>query len=300
MRTRRLIIGAILAALAMAGPRALADDEAGTGVAAGDEDRSIWASWVLAVFREKCAGCHGTKPKKPDKFNFILDLKKLAATPKYVVPGDPTKGMLYAQISKNEMPPQDSDVKPLNELQKKVILDWIVAGAPTGLPSTQPVAEKPKERPFSKKLVIFLGKFHPIAAHTPIALLMAAAIAEWFYYFRQHAPALIHVARFCAVFGALGAVATAALGWAMAATHTSSDLLESHRWAGTIAGIASIPIALVGEWGARRAHREHRPWHGFSRWFFRLSVFAVAGLIGFTGHLGGLIHWGEDFLTWPK
>jgi hypothetical protein len=102
------------------------------------------------------------------------------------------------------------------------------------------------------------------------------------------------------VLGALGAVLTAALSWAMAATHTSSELLENHRWAGTAAAILAIPIALFGEWGARRAHRDGRDWHGASRWLFRLSVFFIAGLVGFAAHIGGLIHWGEDFFRFPK
>jgi protein gp37 len=130
---------------------------------------------------------------------------------------------------------------------------------------------------------------------------MAAAIAEMLY-LRRHAPALTHAARFCMVLGAMGAIATAALGWAMATTYSGAerDMLENHRWAGTAAAILSIPVALLGEWGARRAHREGRQWHGFSRVLFRVSVFAIAGFVGFTAHIGGLIHWGENFFAFPK
>ncbi len=57
---------------------------------------------------------------------------------------------------------------------------------------------------------------------------------------------------------------------------------------------------MFGEWGARRAKRENREWHGPSRWLFRASIFFIAGLVGFAAHIGGLIHWGEDFFKFPS
>ena len=65
----------------------------------------------------------------------------------------------------------------------------------------------------------------------------------------------------------------------MAINHSTSELLENHRWSGTIAAIATIPIAILGEWASRRAHRLGHDWHGASRWVFRIGVFAIAGLV---------------------
>jgi uncharacterized membrane protein/mono/diheme cytochrome c family protein len=283
------------------------------------------AAQTLAIFGEKCFSCHTTQSKpKPKKFNYVDDLAKLAANPKFIVPGDPDKSVLYKQIVEDEMPPEDSDVQPLTPAQRMVVRAWIAAGAPAGrtLPPMLSVTQLPSatqdpgpsmrsdspsgsattrraSRPFFSRLVTWLGKFHPLAAHTPIAVLMAAAIAEMLF-LKYRSPALTGAARFCTVLGALGAIATAALGWAMAANHSSSELLENHRWTGTAAAILAIPIALLGEWGARRAHREGREWHGPSRWLFRLSVFFIAGFVGFAAHIGGLIHWGEDFFQFPK
>ena len=282
------------------------------------------AAQALAIFGEKCFSCHTTAAKpKPKKFDYMNNLARLAANPKFIVPGDPAKSELYQQIVNDEMPPEDEDIPPLSPPQKEIVRAWIAAGAPSGgtLPPPTGGSSLPKEntgvvsgdgpgakpatsrpsRPFTARLVHWLGKFHPLAAHTPIAVLMAAAIAE-ILYLRYRAPALTGAARFCAVLGAMGAVVTAALGWAMAVNAVTSekDLLESHRWTGTIAGILSIPIALLGEWGARKAHRENREWHGPSRWLFRLSVFFIAGFVGYAAHMGGLIHWGEDFFRFPR
>jgi uncharacterized membrane protein/mono/diheme cytochrome c family protein len=286
------------------------------------------AAQTLAIFGEKCFSCHTPAAKpKPKKFDYMDNLARLAANPKFIVPGDPAKSELYQQIVKDEMPPEDEDIPPLTPPQKEIVRAWIAAGAPaagtlppgTGTaaavtppgtggrnvlrsdpPAGSAAASRPP-RPFLERLVQWLGKFHPLAAHTPIAVLMAAAIAEMLY-LKYRAPALTGASRFCAVLGAMGAVVTAALGWAMAvhAVTSEKELLESHRWTGTIAGILSIPIALLGEWGARKAHREHREWHGPSRWVFRLSVFFIAGFVGYAAHMGGLIHWGEDFFRFPR
>jgi uncharacterized membrane protein len=282
-----------------------------TSRAAAADDATALPPQVLAIIKENCASCHSPQAKKVKKCNYVLDLPKLVANPKYIIPGNPDKSLLYTQLVDDEMPPDDSDLDPLKPAQKETVKKWIAAGAPTGQPATtqsiaaaDPAAGEHNgraPRPFSTRLVIWLGKFHPLAAHTPIAVLMAAAIAE-ILYLRRHAPALAHAARFCMVLGAMGAVATAALGWAMATTYSGADraMLENHRWAGTIAAIASIPIAVLGEWGAWRAHHHGHQWHGFSRKLFRVLVFMIAGLVGFTAHLGGLIHWGQNFFAFPK
>jgi uncharacterized membrane protein len=264
---------------------------------------------TLNIFKEACAKCHDEKtfkaedpgksfPKK-NKFGNILDLAALRDS-KYIVRGNPDKSELFEQIHTDEMPPPDEDLEPLDEMQKLTVRKWIEADCPVPASSaTTTTAPAREARPFITRLIQFVGKFHPLAAHTPIALMMAAAIAE-ILYLRHPAPALTGAARFCVVLGALGAVATAALGWALANSIKPSDGLELHRWTGTIAGCVAIPLAILGEWAARRAHRDGHKWHGFSRWVYRLSVFAVAGMIGFTAHLGGILVWGVDVLDFPQ
>ena len=299
---------------------------AGAGAGAGaTEANDRLAAQTLAIFGEKCFGCHTAAAKpKPRKFNYVDDLTKLAGNPKFIVAGDPDKSLLYKQIVEDEMPPEDSDVQPLTPAQRDVVRAWIKAGAPAGrtVPgglaepirlATNPggtissnehksAAAPPRPtRPFFTRLILWLGKFHPLAAHTPIAVLMAAAIAEMLF-LKYRSPALTSAARFCMVLGAMGAILTAALGWAMATGYSGAEreALENHRWAGTAAAILCIPIALLGEWGARRAHRDGRDWHGPSRWLFRVSVFFVAGLVGFAAHIGGIIVWGADMFQFPK
>ena len=278
--------------------------------ATGPGAHDVLAAKVYAIFDAKCSACHSPKAKKVHEFETILDFARLRANPDHLMPGDPEKSPLWKSIDDDEMPPQkksaDPKLPPLEDGEKETVKEWIEAGAPVGQtkPYVAPVPATPKPpKGFWEKLVRWLGNFHPLAAHTPIAVLMAAAISEMLY-FKYQSSALTGASRFCAVLGAMGAVATAGLGWLMyygsGSYKAGQELLETHKWVGTIAGVASIPIAILGEWGARRAHRAHRAWHGWSRWAFRFLVFAIAGLVGFTAHLGGVSHWGEEFFQWPK
>ncbi|HYE20780.1 MAG TPA: c-type cytochrome domain-containing protein [Tepidisphaeraceae bacterium] len=278
--------------------------------ATGPGAHDVLAARVHAIFDAKCAACHSPKAKKIHEFETILDFAKLRANKDHIVPGDPDNSSVWKSIDDDEMPPQKSNSDPklplLEVAEKEAVKEWIAVGAPVGQTKAYvapaPATPKPPKS-FFEKLVRWLGNFHPLAAHTPIAVLMAAAISEMLY-FKYQSSALTGASRFCAVLGAMGAVATAGLGWLMyygsANYKAGQDLVEDHKWVGTIAAAAAIPIAILGEWGARRAHRAHRAWHGWSRWAFRFLVFAIAGLVGYTAHLGGVSHWGVEFFAWPK
>jgi mono/diheme cytochrome c family protein len=89
------------------------------------------ADEARAVFKAKCAGCHGPDLEKPQgRFGYVLDLAKIAANPEMVVPGRLAESELWALVSHNEMPPPDSPRGPLTPAQKEAIKKWIAAGAP--------------------------------------------------------------------------------------------------------------------------------------------------------------------------
>src|SRR5579863_9917042 len=103
-----------------------------------DQVRAVSAPAVLspadaarAVFKAKCAGCHGPDLEKPKgRFGYVLDLGKIAANPEMVIPGRPAESELSALVSHSEMPPSDSPHGPLTPAQKEAIKNWIAAGAP--------------------------------------------------------------------------------------------------------------------------------------------------------------------------
>ncbi len=137
------------------------------------------------------------------------------------------------------------------------------------------------------------SRFHVLTAHFPIALLLAAALGEgWAVWRRDPAPS--PTVRFCLWTGTAGALLTAALGWPHAALTGFSDSagssLQWHRWIGTFAALIAVATLAVGERDLEKNH--------LLRLAFRALLFTLAILIAVTGHLGGMLTHGEDFLRW--
>ncbi len=99
-------------------------------------EKAKLASEVKSVFENKCAKCHGPKgireTEKPrGEFDYILDLAKLASSPKLIVPGDPDDSKLYNMVADLLMPDEIAGEEPLPDHEIQLIGRWIQAGAPT-------------------------------------------------------------------------------------------------------------------------------------------------------------------------
>jgi uncharacterized membrane protein/mono/diheme cytochrome c family protein len=271
---------------------------AGPVFAAAPPGQGDLAAEVKAVFQAKCAECHGPRVRKPKgKFGYVLDLKKLANDPKKVVPSQPEGSKLWQLVRDDKMPPEEARAGPLTQGQKQIIHDWIAAGAPSvpteqGAPSPADKAAEPTPPPTTGgHLLDWLGNFHVVVVHFPIALLLAAAAGEaWFAWrrVRQPAPAI----RFCVLLGAASAIVAAVLGWLHAASgHGASSpvILAWHRWLGTATGAGAAGLAVLSQNDDRRGVR--------SAWF-RLLLLVVALVVAVAGHFGGLLVYGEDYFNW--
>lgn len=92
----------------------------------------------------------------------------------------------------------------------------------------------------------FLGRLHPLLIHFPIALVIAAALAEGAAIVTADEgwrTVAVENVRAGAVFALLATVA----GWrlALAPEMEVSPLLEWHRWLGTVAAGAALAAALA-------------------------------------------------------
>jgi mono/diheme cytochrome c family protein/uncharacterized membrane protein len=261
---------------------------------------------VLGVFSAKCAACHGPDlPKPMGRFGYILDLKRLAGDTEKVIPPNPEESELWGLVERNEMPPANSPHGALSIEQKDVIRKWIEAGAPDAL-SVEPrvaadkpipaaarsesAAASPVELATVTRLLFWLGKFHLLLLHFPIALVVAAGLAEALSIFMKSSPP--ETARFCLWLAALAAVPTAAAGWLFAAAGngaSSPQILTAHRWLGTLAA-AWLAIAAI------LAERDTR--HGVRSNFVRLWLLLGILLTAITAHLGGLLAHGADFFSY--
>jgi uncharacterized membrane protein len=258
------------------------------------------AAAVRAVFSAKCARCHGPHLAKPKgRFGHVLDLRRLAADDGKVVPFKPDESELWRMVRDDEMPPPASPTGALSAAQKETLRAWIAAGAPSEETSSPPptiptgageTAEPPSASPLWRGL-LWVGKFHILLVHFPIALLVAAAIGELAAVYRREREPLPAV-RFCLALAALFAIPVAALGWLYAlGGHGagSPDLLNGHRWLGTTAAVWAVLIAAFSELDTRR---------GVRTWRVRVLLLVGVLLVGVAAHLGGLMVHGSDFLDW--
>lgn len=256
-------------------------------------EESGLGSEVRRIFAVKCAGCHGPDLPKPQaRFGYVLDLRRVAGNPQMVIPGRPDESELWALVSHGDMPPADSPHGPLTAAEKETIHAWIAAGAPD-VSAQAPEGEQPAPVSVStpQRTIRFLGKFHLLLLHFPIALLITAGLSEVLQ-FRQDFRAPSPVSRFCLTLAALASIPTVVLGWFHAAAGngvSAPQMLSVHRWLGTGTGVVVLVAAL---WAWRDAYR------GASSWGGRVALLVSILLVAATAHFGGLLAHGRDFFDW--
>jgi uncharacterized membrane protein len=271
------------------------------GLATPKESGSELAAKVRQLFVAKCLPCHGARPRAPSgDFGYVLDLPRVAAEPKYVIPFKPEESELWQLVRDDKMPTELSGKGPLRHEEKELVRGWIAGGAPAP-PPTDLLALEPAPPP-GKSLeaelprgdfLAWLGRLHVVAVHFPIALAILAAGADLWFWLRG-VKGLHPAVRFCILLSVPAAATAAALGWLLAwsgfGTSPAKALsLFYHEWLGTLAAIWLAGVALVAERSWRR---------GRQTWLARLLLLAGAIIVGVTAHLGGTLVYGEGFLSW--
>ena len=277
---------------------------------------------AVDILTAKCASCHGPDTKEPKAlraWNGPSDLAASVLDSDFISPGDPDDSTIFIVIDDGEMPPSRSDIPPLTEEESAIVRDWITAGAPLPAPAPETPSEEaqtgeaqtgetqaggalpagagddsgsrskragaPKDSWLKKPLPRWLGHFHPLILHFPIALFSVAFLAEALARLLKKYQLQL-TATFCLTLGALSSAPTAALGWLLAAStsHSGSDILY-HRWLGVSVAVLSL-LAL-------------KPFYSNPK--LRLPILVLlAALVGVTGHLGGSLSYGSEWLDWPK
>ena len=136
----------------------------------------------------------------------------------------------------------------------------------------------------------FLGRFHPLALHLPIAFLVLAPLCEA----SRLSPKTAHLARATTpilFLASISAFLTVALGLTLAASEGHGGaLVDKHRWGGvTVASLATIAFALRFTLGERRSPV------GWSVYGGVLAVASCALVI--TAHAGGSLVHGPQYLA---
>lgn len=134
--------------------------------------------------------------------------------------------------------------------------------------------------------MFFVGRFHVLALHLPIGIVIAAVVLDWLAR-RPRYAALAQASAFFWGAAAISAIVTAALGYMHFAEGAfTGPSATAHRLWGTITAVA----ALDAWWLAAHARGT------IARWPQLTSGLVMLALVSITGHYGGNLTHGTTFL----
>jgi hypothetical protein len=270
---------------------------------AGSDAPAAWQ--VYTILQQSCAECHGGHLARPKgKLGYILDLPRLIDEA-YVLPGEPDKSDLYTSMATDDpdlrMPPEDAEVPFPTPEQIALVHRWIASGAPLpkigagvdefsaddAVDATPPAPANTGAQ--SSGTTPRLGRLHVLFVHFPLALLLCAGGAELLRLRRPDSVGLGGFVRGTVWIGALGAIAATGSGWLHAEAEAFGGLADRHRWL----GVACSCLALLAVASERRTAKP-----GVGRMLFRIVLGALVVIVILTGHTGGALTHGKDFLGW--
>src|SRR5882672_2974549 len=128
----------------------------------------------------------------------------------------------------------------------------------------------------------FVGRFHPLVVHLPIALLLLAPLLECFGLFRRWSH-LRESAGFVLTLASISAFIAVFLGWLLAWSGAyEGKLVTSHMWGGFSLAVAIFLCCLLRLWDIR---------------VYRIALVATLALLAWTSDKGGKLTHGESFMT---
>lgn len=139
-------------------------------------------------------------------------------------------------------------------------------------------------------LVLFLGRFHPLAVHLPIGFIIALFLLE-IVDLSVKSMKLHHATFVVAWLAAVSSVLSAAAGVLLSyGGEYGAELLARHLWTGTATGVLALwMLVLKMRCGWQEKGRFSPAYHGI--------VFLTTAMLATAGHYGGAITHGSDYLT---
>jgi len=133
--------------------------------------------------------------------------------------------------------------------------------------------------------IINIGRLHPLLVHLPIGILVLAFLME--LYFRKKASGTEHrLITFTLAIAALTTVLSVGSGWLLGANGGYDEiLLFRHRWMAVGLAVGATLLYFIKKYP--------RSW---SKIIYLPLFIAVMGLLSLTGHFGGSMTHGEDYL----
>jgi uncharacterized membrane protein len=134
---------------------------------------------------------------------------------------------------------------------------------------------------------IFFGHFHPVVVHLPIGMLMIAAILEFISRkkgLQTLQPAITPILWW----GMISAIVSCIFGYLLSSSgEYNEDTLFWHQWMGI-----SVALVALGAWYMKKNWQTDDT----MKRVYLPSIYALVILLTATGHLGGNMTHGEDYL----
>lgn len=138
-----------------------------------------------------------------------------------------------------------------------------------------------------ERTLLWLGAFHPMIIHFPIAFFPAALFTA---VVGRRRPAFGAPVQFLVVAGGIVAPVAALLGWFNAGFELvdTDRLLLVHRWLGTVIGVGGLALAV---WAWRR------PWEDRGGGMILSLTLMTIGIL-VQGWFGGALVYGMEHMNW--
>lgn len=133
----------------------------------------------------------------------------------------------------------------------------------------------------------FIGRFHLLTVHFPIALIFLVPLLE-FAGRTRYFPDLRSSIDFILALATFSAIAAALVGWCLARSGAySGSLVTQHMWGGAfVAALCCLCWWLRGRFSGQRLD-----------FIYALGLAVIVGLVSWTGYRGGQLSQGENDLT---
>jgi uncharacterized membrane protein len=132
----------------------------------------------------------------------------------------------------------------------------------------------------------FLGHLHPVLVHLPIGILLLACLFLW-QSRRERYAHLQPAINIILLLGMISAIVSCITGYILSQTGDyDEDTVNLHQWMGISVAVVSVLLFYF------------RRKTSFQKWQLPLA-FLLLVLIFITGHLGGSLTHGSDYLTQP-
>lgn len=141
--------------------------------------------------------------------------------------------------------------------------------------------------------VLFLGQFHPLIVHFPIGLLVVAALMEGLSRYDRRFEGLDVATAFVLFAGAVSAVFAAVAGYFLSLPGGySAGVISWHMWLGIGVAVAGL---VAG--GLKEAVRRAIFTSPVVDKAYVVVLVSTVGMLVLTGHLGGQLTHGSNYLT---